>query len=71
MAINLENAVRLPGGAYLADLDEKDLNVIPFRKYRFDPVPEEEEETADSGWSDIILPILGIGFLIFFGLFGM
>lgn len=74
--IDESKAVKLPGGCYLVDRKEeirkinlRELNVIPFRKYRFDPDPEELEEEYESSWIDAVLPVVGGIVLVMLGLF--
>ena len=76
--IDESKAVKLPGGCYLVDRKEeirkinlRELNVIPFRKYRFEPDPEELEEEweYESSWIDALLPVIGGIALVMLGLF--
>lgn len=70
-------AVKLPGGCYLMDPEEeirkinlRKLDVIPFKKYRFEPEEDPEEEWEyESGWVDALLPIVGGIVLVVLGLF--
>ena len=66
--------VKLPGGCYLAErtddvkkLNVRQLNVIPFQKYRLDPVVEEADD-EEYDWlaehpvleslADVALPVI-------------
>lgn len=85
------NALKLPGGCLLVDrkpdsiskINTKQINIIPFRRYRLDPVEDaeewEEEWTREEIWAqehpvldtllEISLPLLTFAILFFGGLF--
>lgn len=56
-------------GPDLSKINVRKLDIIPFRKYRFDPDPEELEEEYESSWIDVALPIVGGIVLVMLGLF--
>lgn len=71
--------VKLPGGCYLAErtddvkkLNVRQLNVIPFRKYRLDPVveesDEEDSEEQELTWTETAIVFTAVGTLIMAGL---
>ena len=58
-------------GPDLSKINVRKLDIIPFRKYRFDPDPEELEEEweYESSWIDALLPVIGGIALVMLGLF--
>ena len=56
-------------GPDLSKINVRKLDIIPFRKYRFDPDPEELEEEYESSWIDVALPVVGGIVLVVLGLF--
>ena len=56
-------------GPDLSKINVRKLDIIPFRKYRFDPDPEELEEEYESSWIDVALPVVGGIVLVMLGLF--
>lgn len=70
---NESREMKLPGGCILADrkadtitmINTKQLNIIPFRRYRLDPEPVDmTDDDEPLHWTELVFITTGIGTLM-------
>ena len=71
----MEVTKKLPGGCYLEDRDRiekiniRKIDVLPFQKYRFDVIDDDDEtEEQELSWHEALMIFTAVGTLIMAGL---